>query len=1027
MLYPLGHTQHRAARAGVRVWHRRIPRVVRAAAVLGLAFLCGARTFAEDLPARGLPFTRFYSLEDVGYGPRGASLGFDRFGRVAVIHAGVYAVLNDTVWTNVAERARERVQMANVIEGADGRMYFGARASWGLAEVQGDGLIHGLPLVPEHAPDWIQSTAFSDLIASEDGVYFIGPNGVVFRRYRDGETQFYPHSRIAHAFRVGRTVYISAFEHSLEYIDVEARTLKSASGSELDRAVVSTSTPLDERRALLSLIDGRLVVFDGQRLQPWEPQLRYDLTGRISTLLRLVDGNVAVGITGRGLFLCSPDGELILKLNTPEHLGITAMANREPGVLWLATEDGIEKLLYSSALTAFGQQLGLTVGWPIIERWKGSTFVASDGKLYRSQQGAAGAPTRFELYPIQPSDGVWALAAWDARLLIAGTERVYSVEPDGSFRPIAAVKDMAHLVMFDAEHCYAIGRTETALLEWRDGAWVETGPRAAGVTYPSMVHRVKNSVWIEMGGQVGRLWLQEGRLKLDLFPNASWTKRPWVNIGAIDHLVVFSAGPGERRFFDEDKGVWCDAPRWRRLLERSPYWVARLDMDQGGTIWATHDDGVVRFTPKGDDYEIDASTLDLINDRYPALRVLPGNDVWVFASQSLYHVERRWALEGRPAFWPRVVSLVTGRGEELLTDESRAGGPIRLPFAKNNLSFRFYSGSDAGRRAPTYEYRLTENEPWTAMAGSQLSFRGLHEGDYSLQVRPEQKFASAGGMETFAFEILPPWYRTWPAYLLFGFAATLVLAGVLRWSNYLERRRNRRLEQVVRDRTRQLETTMAKLGEETRNAATLAERDRLANEIHDSVQQGLTGAILQLDTTLKLPVVSGDVRSRLNVVRNMVSYARQEVQHAVWDMESPLLEGTELVDALHNLTAFLNADAVNIEVKVEGTPVPLGRTINHNLLRVAQEATTNAFRHAKADRISIQLEYGQDSVSLKIVDDGIGFRPNEVLQDRTGHLGLRGIRTRVKRMGGRLTIDSQPQQGTSVCITVPLQAAQPCV
>jgi signal transduction histidine kinase len=910
--------------------------------------------------------------------------------------------------------------MSAVIQAADGRMYYGARASWGVAEIHSDGLLHAVPLVPSQVPEWVRSAGFRELIATSEGVYFISAHGLVFQGYRNGDTQFYEQSRIVRAFSIGDRVYVSSFSRELEYVDTVGGTLKAAPPTELDHAVVEFATPLDNDRSLLSLIDGRLVVFDGQRLLPWEAQSRHGLTGRISAILHLVDDTVAVGITGRGLFLFSPDGELLLTLNTPEAQRITALGNREPGVLWMGTENGVEKVLYSSALTSFGQQLGLTLGWPIIECWQGGIYIASDGKLYQATEGEPGAPTRFEPSPYQPADGAWALAAWGPRMLIGTVDHIYSVEPDGSLRSVTALDDMAHLVMFDADHCYAIGRSEIALLEWKDGAWTETSPRTRGVTYPSVVHRVKNSVWIEMGGQVGRLWRREGQMQLDVVPNASWTNRPWINVGAVGDIVVLSGGPGERRFFDEGIGSWCEAPKLQRLLERSPVWIARVEKDDAGTIWATHDDGVVRFTPKGGDYEIDASSFDLINDRYPVLRVLPGNDVWIFASQSLYHVEQRWAAQERPALEPRVVSLVAGRGEELLTSGVPTTGPVRLPFAQNNPSFRFFAGSDTGRRAPRYEYRLTEREPWTPLAGSQLSFRGVGEGEYLLQVRAQDRYNPASAITRFPFEVLPPWYRTWPAYVLFGSAGAMLLLGITRWASYLERRRSRMLEQVVHERTRQLEETMARLSEETRNAATLAERDRLANEIHDSVQQGLTGAILQLDTTLKSPAIVDDVRSRLNVVRNMVSYARQEVQHAVWDMESPLLEGTGLAEALRNLTTFINANGVDIDVAVTGESVPLARAINHNLLRIAQEATTNAFRHAEAKRISIRLGYDAATVSLVIADDGIGFDASDVLRPRAGHLGLRGIRTRVKKLGGTLAIDSAPGRGTSINIVVPL-------
>jgi signal transduction histidine kinase len=213
---------------------------------------------------------------------------------------------------------------------------------------------------------------------------------------------------------------------------------------------------------------------------------------------------------------------------------------------------------------------------------------------------------------------------------------------------------------------------------------------------------------------------------------------------------------------------------------------------------------------------------------------------------------------------------------------------------------------------------------------------------------------------------------------------------------------------------------MQRLNEETRHAATLAERDRLAGEIHDSMQQGLSGAIIQLDTTLKMGAVTEAVRSRLNVVRNMISYARHEVQHAVWDMESPLLEGTELGEALRKISALVNVAGMNIETRVTGEPVEMPQTAKHHLLRMAQEATTNAVRHAQASRVDIELRYGDSAISLTIVDDGVGFVEDEVRSKTFGHFGLRGLRARAAKIGGTLTIESSPGVGTLVQIVMPL-------
>ncbi len=989
--------------------------------------LTGAAARGGPPAVRGLPFTRSYSLEDIGFVPRGALLDFDRYGRLVAIHDAVYAVLNDTVWLNiaVAGNSADFVPMSNVVQAPDGRCYYGARNSWGYAEIRPDGRLHAVPLVPPSPPDWIRTALFKDIVLTRQGVYFASWNGAVYWDFAKQRSQLFAVPSLSRAFRVGDRVYASVFGRPLQVFDPERGVLQPVPAAAPDQAVVEFAAPLDETHSLVSFLDGRLEVFDGNRMVPWQARIPGGFKGRISVLRCLVDGQVVIGVTGQGLFLLSPGGELLEALTTSQFHHVTALANREAGVLWVATEEAIHKVLYGSPLSAFGQRLGLPISWPIVASWRGKIYAASDGKLYRAVEGGLGDASRFELLPHQPPGGAWALTAMGEHMLVGSGQGLNSAEPDGTFRPVPSVGDLTFVEMIDPDHCFAIGRTEIGLLEWENGRWMERARRIPGVRYPSIIHRVKDSVWIEMGGDgVARLWVKDGRLQLDVVPNASWTKSTWVNVGAVGDIVVLSTRQEEpRRFFDQKAGTWCDAPELERLLNRSPYWIARVQQDESGIIWASHNEGLVRFLPRAGGYDMDANSCDLVNDRYPVVRVLPDNDVWVTTERSLYHADHPRAPGLPGPTKPILVSLVDlGHDRELLTNEWPAPGAVRLPYAENSLSFRFFSGSDAWRRAPTYEYRLVDGEPWTAFDGALLTLRGLREGRYRLAVRIAGSPNGTGSSTGFAFEILPPWARTWPAYTLYAAAGLLALFGMVKWAVFLAHKRNRVLERLVQERTGQLKVTMAKLNEETRNTATLAERNRLANEIHDSVQQGLTGAILQLDTTLKLPLVAGDMRSRLHVVRNMVSYARQEVQHAVWDMESPLLEGTELAEALRNLTSFVNAEGADTSVRVTGTPIALPRQISHNLLRIAQEATTNACRHARAQKISIDLVFSADppGVSLVVTDDGAGFRTDDALETTAGHLGLRGIRSRVKQMRGELTIESSPGHGALIRVKVPL-------
>ena len=238
--------------------------------------------------------------------------------------------------------------------------------------------------------------------------------------------------------------------------------------------------------------------------------------------------------------------------------------------------------------------------------------------------------------------------------------------------------------------------------------------------------------------------------------------------------------------------------------------------------------------------------------------------------------------------------------------------------------------------------------------------------------------------------------------------AVLVVAFV--WIHNLRRR--------VAQRTAELKATMEKLQRETQTAATLAERNRLAGEIHDSLEQGFSGLILQLDTTAKHSQSPAEVRSGLTLARNMVAFSRNEVRHAVWDLQSPVLEDSDLGTALKKIAGQLAPEAPQTTFSVEGRPRPLSSTTEHHLLRIAQEAIANCVKHAGAKNLHLALVYSETEVVLSVRDDGCGFVPAQVLTGDLGHFGLRSLRGRASKIQSTLRVSSAPGAGTLIEVRV---------
>jgi signal transduction histidine kinase len=261
----------------------------------------------------------------------------------------------------------------------------------------------------------------------------------------------------------------------------------------------------------------------------------------------------------------------------------------------------------------------------------------------------------------------------------------------------------------------------------------------------------------------------------------------------------------------------------------------------------------------------------------------------------------------------------------------------------------------------------------------------------------------------------PPWWN-WKYSAGVSALGVVVIAISIIWIRTLRRR--------VEERTRELKATMARLQKESETSATLVERDRLAGEIHDSLEQGLNGIMMQLDgVDSKLSEDSNGARHYLEMARNMVRFSRAEVRHSLWNLESELLANGDLGAALTEIARQMSSsDRVQVAIQVSGPASQLPPATEHHLLRICQEALNNALKHAGAKTIQITLNYSEKLVRLSIADDGCGFAPDSVLTGTGTHLGLRNLRSRARKIKGRLEVISQPAKGTTIEVSVPITA-----
>jgi signal transduction histidine kinase len=976
------------------------------------------------LPAmEGLPVTRFYPFEEIGNVSRGAHLNFDAFGRIAVVQRGTYAVLNDGAWLELSEAEAGDVQILETRPDHDGVTYYGALGSWGILTATPTGKLRPDSLVPADYPKWVLATNFDQILCTARGVYFAGLNGVVFWSRATKRHQFFEVSGVSRLFAHGGSVFVSSHSKRLFVLDADRETPVLADSSAFASIVVGRFASAGSGRAVAATTFRRLVLIRDHAIHPLPPPLDGTLPGNITALQSLPEGGVAAAVLGVGLYILDADGNIKTKLTGPDYAQITALASNEGGVLWAATETGVMKILHGHPYTVFGQALGLPVEWPQLVSWNGQLIVASRGRFYEPLPAPVGEPTRFRQIPGQPGAGGWGIATAGSSLLVGNGNGVYVREPAGAGFTLAVPGiDATRLVALDHETCLVIGTDEITALRRRDGIWSEYTPRIPGLGYPFIVHRGKNSAWIELGvNRAARISLDSGRIEARIFESFPWTKPGWVNISVVGSTVVLAGPENKPVFFDENTRAVTDAPGVRELFDQSPHPIQRIAEDDTGLFWGSFQHGILSFAREAGRLTIDSTTYGAINEQIPLVQALPGGDIWVSSGQSLYHLDRKRARLPAPQFQPVLTSIRDGRtqAERFRTNRGLVP-PGTLSYRDNSITFSFFAGSYSWKRVPAYEFRLND-EPWHTVAGSTLVFSDLPEGDYQLNLRLTDNRGPIGKPWRLNFSVAPPWYRTPYALATYPLLAVAVLFGLLRYSLRRAKARTAALEKLVADRTRELQTTMNQLQRETQTSATLAERNRLAGEIHDSLEQGFTGLTLQIETTANFSSCPPEVKNGLAVALNMVAFSRNEVRHAVQNLHSPILDSADLETALRHIVAQTVPSPGYATIRTEGSPRPLGSTVEHHLLRIAQEAITNAVKHASASRLEVVLSFGPSGVQLAICDDGRGFDPGAVLNSNFGHFGLPSFRGRASKIGGTVEIISRPGAGTRIVVHVPLE------
>ncbi len=727
---------------------------------------------------------------------------------------------------------------------------------------------------------------------------------------------------------------------------------------------------------------------------------------QILAMARDHDANVWIG-TNHGIVRITPSGAVSLdQLNPKPGFEVTAIYEDFDGDIWFGGSRGVERLR-NGMLTTYSTSDGLPssgIGSLYADSTGRIWFAGLSGGLYWMKEGQVGHITVDGLehdvvYSISGGDGEVCVGRQHGGLTVL-TGKGYSFTARTYTQADGLAQNSVYSVYRDRDGTIWAGTVSAGVSRLNGGKFINYSD-SSGI--PS------NAVNSIVEGFDGTTWLAT--------PSglASFANRHWTNHTANDGLPSSNV----RIIFEDTKHVLWIATSGGlayissgkikvpvRLPEALREQIFGVAEDGIGSLWFATSDHVLRVNQ---DRLLSGSLSDTDVQSYGVADGLQGvqgagrDRIVVADRQGRIWISRKSGLSlADPIVATKNSVPVTVRIESMFAGGSQvnAQNPIKSPSGIQSITLNYGSTNLAAPERIRFRYKLDgSDQGWSdTVASRQVVYKNLGPGTYMFRIVASNSVGLWNGPETSVPFVIEPafWQTWWFRVACLAWCCLAILA-------------------IYRLRIHQL-TKRLNVGFQER----LAERTRIAQELHDTLLQGVLSASLQLDVAEEQLPEDSPTKPLLKRVLQLMTTVIEEGRNALRGLRTTEPANQSLETAFSRLRQEFPLDGkTDYRVIVDSITRPMRPLIRDEVYCIGREALLNAFMHARANRIEVEVEYASKHLRVSVRDDGRGIDPQVLHSGLEGHWGLVGIRERSKRIGANLRLRSRIGAGTEVDLTVP--------
>ncbi|MFK5880012.1 MAG: response regulator [Flavobacteriaceae bacterium] len=943
----------------------------------------------------------------------------------------------------------------------NGRIYVGAIDEFGYIEPNSKGQLTYVSFLPKLTKKYHDFSEIRTICLTEYGLFF---NSKKYSFRWDGEKfDSWENTGDSFMFSVHNTVLKRIKGKGL--MEFKNNQFKLVPKGELfANNKIYSILPYKENEFLITTRD-KLFLYNGIEFIEFKTNIPdFFIDNVIYTGVALNNGSFAFGSLNKGVLIIDNKGRKKIVLSQKERLKsnvVLGLFQDDAGLLWASLSSGIAKIEYPSPFSFFKTpdlvlsilkyQKKIFVGGPeglfYLENQK-----KSENSLFKKVKGEFG--------------GVWDMILFQDKMLIGSLYGVYEIDKNGKSNKLVGLKISAlYHSKIDNNRVFIGSESGLSSMYFKNNKWkFEYEFKGVNTFVDKIVEKHNGDLWlgVDKNETIGIFFNNINDAQNLIKPKVKiFTTKDGLpdNIGEnfiIKDQVYFASGNDVYKFDSKSQKFFRDKELFIELgVENKNVKINFVDEQEN--IWLIEYNGdnkldqLVAFLQKDKTYKLKKlNEKRIINiKKFGAYPELEDSIVWYKGRSGIVRHDLKKKYNRNTINSKTIISSVLCKNDSLLFGGYESSIVPELLFKHNQLRFQYASTSFYDESKNKFQYFLEGfDKDWSSWTSeTKKDYTNIPEGDYSFKVRSKNIFNHIGKEDHYSFIILPPWYRTWWMYLVYGLGAIGIILLITQWRSNQLYKKNVALERVIKERTSEIVQKNRQLEDQTEQLKVVDKmKTRLFANISHEFRTPLTlikGPIEQLEKYPEKKLSISNVKMIRRNANRLLKLVNQLLDLSKLESGNLELESSEgnvykcLRAAASSFSSHAAQRNMDYQIKIPSNKILWALFDRDKLEKIIYNLLSNAFKFTEDDGIvSISVKFSNEQLKIEVADSGCGILPEglPLIFDRffqvddsftkekegTG-IGLSLTKELVKLMQGTINVESDYKKGSVFKITIPLE------